>query len=186
MKPHKYRNTNRHVLAAVAVFLIALALVVAIFGARESKPAAPSKEEWRRPAHVLPAKLPPLQIKQLPSGDAVISLDSDVYFAFDSVTLTDDARSELQREVAPRVDAVLNGPGARVDVKGYTDGVGESDYNLGLSRERAEAVRDYLVATGSPPSRLDAEGFGETLTTSSRPNPDLRRVDVVLRKGESR
>jgi outer membrane protein OmpA-like peptidoglycan-associated protein len=185
MKSSKSLNTNRRVLAAIAVFLIVSAVLVAIFGVKESKPATLSTEEWRRPAHVLPAKLPPLQIKQLPSGDEVISLNSDVYFAFDSATLTADARSKLQREVVPRVAAVLDRSGARVDVKGYTDGVGDNPYNLTLSQERAEAVRDFLVAAGASSERLEAEGLGEKLTTSSRPDPELRRVDIVLRKGES-
>jgi outer membrane protein OmpA-like peptidoglycan-associated protein len=177
-------STNRGVLAVVAVLLIGAAILVAIFGVKESKPdTPPPKAEVRAPARVVPVELPPIRIRQLSSGDAVISLNSDVFFAFDSADLTEDAHADLRREVLPRVLAALNRRRARVDLSGYTDGVGDDAYNLRLSQERADAVRDFLVAAGVPSGSLDAEGFGEKLATSSRPDPDVRRVDVVLRKG---
>lgn len=183
---HKSLIANRRVLAVIAVLLIAAAALVAIFGSQKSKPAPAPKSEIRAPAHVLPAKLPPIRVRHLSSGDAVISLNSDVLFAFDRADLTEKARSELHRQVLPRVLEVLNAPGARVELNGYTDGVGDGAYNQRLSQERANAVRSFLVTEGAPFGRFDAEGFGEKLAASSRPDPDLRRVDVVLHKGESR
>jgi outer membrane protein OmpA-like peptidoglycan-associated protein len=49
-----------------------------------------------------------------------------------------------------------------VVVEGYTDNVGPPEMNLKLSRERAHAVRQALIERGVSPSRLRAEGFGES------------------------
>lgn len=178
-------GTNRRLLGAVAVLLIGGAALLAVLGAREGKPAVPPRSEVRAPAHVLGTKLPPVQIKKLSSGDAVISLNSDVFFAFDSANLTRKARAELSGQVLDRILAVLERKSARVDLKGYTDGVGAAAYNLRLSRERADAVHAFLVAAGAPAGRSGTEGFGEKLATSPQPDQDLRRVDVVLHDGGS-
>jgi outer membrane protein OmpA-like peptidoglycan-associated protein len=50
----------------------------------------------------------------------------------------------------------------KVVVEGYTDSVGSAEYNLELSRARAEAVKAYLVKRGIAPGRLDVQGFGAT------------------------
>ena len=50
---------------------------------------------------------------------------------------------------------------AEVTVIGHTDKLGDKAFNLKLSQRRAEAVRDYLVRKGVPPSRLKAVGRGE-------------------------
>lgn len=46
-------------------------------------------------------------------------------------------------------------------VKGYTDSVGNAASNKELSRKRAQAVVDYLVAKGVDPTKLRAEGYGQ-------------------------
>jgi outer membrane protein OmpA-like peptidoglycan-associated protein len=50
----------------------------------------------------------------------------------------------------------------RVRIEGYTDNVGPPDMNVRLSRERAESVRERLVAHGVPRARLETQGFGES------------------------
>lgn len=54
-------------------------------------------------------------------------------------------------------------------IEGHTDNMGRPGYNSVLSRERAEAVRDALIARGVPADRLVAQGFG-----SNRPIADNR------------
>jgi outer membrane protein OmpA-like peptidoglycan-associated protein len=53
-----------------------------------------------------------------------------------------------------------------VRIEGYTDNVGPPEMNLRLSRERAESVRERLVALGVPRGRLETAGFGETHPTA--------------------
>jgi outer membrane protein OmpA-like peptidoglycan-associated protein len=65
------------------------------------------------------------------------------------------------------VQALNDFPKIRVSVEGHTDNVGGDAYNLNLSQRRAEAVRDYLVAKGISPDRLQAVGYGLTKPIAS-------------------
>ena len=82
-----------------------------------------------------------------------------VQFEFDSAEILPQARAQL--------DAVAQGikmlPEAhRVWIEGHTDARGGDEYNLQLSRKRAEAVKQYLVsAHGLTAQRLYTVGFGE-------------------------
>ena len=48
------------------------------------------------------------------------------------------------------------------EIGGHTDAVGTKDYNIFLSRKRAEAVKDYLTKKGIDPRRIKAVGYGKT------------------------
>ena len=64
---------------------------------------------------------------------------------------------------------------------GHTDQVGDAQYNLRLSLERANAIRDYLQLThGIAPERLQAIGLGfSRLADKAHPRaPINRRVEV--------
>lgn len=58
-------------------------------------------------------------------------------------------------------------PDAIIRVDGHTDSDGDAVYNQGLSEQRANAVRDYLVEAGVEAVRLQARGFGETQPIAS-------------------
>src|SRR6266511_2631729 len=55
----------------------------------------------------------------------------------------------------------------RISIEGHTDNVGGETQNMRLSQRRAEAVRDYLVAKGISPARLEAIGYGPTKPIAS-------------------
>ena len=52
-------------------------------------------------------------------------------------------------------------PAARFEVGGHTDSDGSAEANQSLSEDRANAVRDYLVALGIPASRLGTISYGK-------------------------
>jgi outer membrane protein OmpA-like peptidoglycan-associated protein len=72
-----------------------------------------------------------------------------------------------------------------VTVIGHTDTMGTADYNLQISLQRAEWMRDELVALGIPSERIHVEARGDTdLLISTADNvPELknRRVEIILR-----
>ena len=69
-------------------------------------------------------------------------------------------------------------------VEGHTDSSGGDEYNLKLSRLRAEAVRSVLVAGGVSPERVESQGYGKTRPVASNATAEgkaqNRRVEIVL------
>lgn len=72
-----------------------------------------------------------------------------------------------------------------VRVEGHTDERGSKSHNLKLSKARAKAVRDHMVARGVDGSRLTSEGFGATRpiirkAQSEEQHQQNRRVEFVI------
>lgn len=105
----------------------------------------------------------------------IVELASDVLFAFDSARLTAEAEAALRRTAELAAQA---GSG-RITVVGHTDAVGEDAYNLALSRRRAEAVAQWLAASGG-----EAEPAAPNATTDGQDDPEgrarNRRVVVAI------
>jgi outer membrane protein OmpA-like peptidoglycan-associated protein len=100
---------------------------------------------------------------QAPTADALkTALDKDgrialyVNFDFNKATLKPDARPVIDQVVA----LLKNDPALKLEVDGYTDNVGEHDYNVKLSQDRAAAVVAALKTAGIDASRLSSNGFG--------------------------
>jgi OOP family OmpA-OmpF porin len=74
-------------------------------------------------------------------------------------------------------------PNAAAEVRGHTDSVGNDEANMRLSKARAEAVRDYLIANGIDAGRLTANGYGETEHIAPNDTPAGREQNrrVTLR-----
>ena len=53
-------------------------------------------------------------------------------------------------------------PAVEIEVSGHTDNQGRADLNLALSRERAAAVKEYLVKQGVDGNRITQQGYGGT------------------------
>jgi outer membrane protein OmpA-like peptidoglycan-associated protein len=70
----------------------------------------------------------------------------------------------------------------RFMIEGHTDSRGSADANLDLSRRRAQAVADYLVAQGVDRSRVEVKGVGsaEPLPGRAASSESNRRVEAVL------
>jgi outer membrane protein OmpA-like peptidoglycan-associated protein len=62
-----------------------------------------------------------------------------------------------------------------VKVEGHTDNTGGINHNRELSKQRAQAVRDWLVKRGIEASRLSAEGFGPDRPIDSNTTEEGRR-----------
>ncbi|MCF8086259.1 MAG: OmpA family protein [Desulfohalobiaceae bacterium] len=63
-----------------------------------------------------------------------------------------------------RVARILReNPEASILIEGHTDNIGPEEYNMRLSKQRAESVKDYLTQNYDvDPQRLDTKGYGES------------------------
>lgn len=85
-------------------------------------------------------------------------LSADALFDFDSDHLKPAGRERLSGLLQQLRSASET---QDIRVAGYTDRIGSDSYNLSLSRRRAEAMRDYLVAHGIPASAIHVDGRGK-------------------------
>jgi len=70
-------------------------------------------------------------------------------------------RPESFAQLDTVVDFMAHKKGARVEISGHTDNVGNAAANKTLSEKRAQACRNYIVSKGIDKKRLDAVGFGD-------------------------
>jgi outer membrane protein OmpA-like peptidoglycan-associated protein len=72
----------------------------------------------------------------------------------------------------------------RIEIGGHTDNVGNAKSNLKLSEDRANAVKEYLVAHGIDSSRLLTKGYGSSKPIESNNTPagraENRRTEVTI------
>lgn len=119
--------------------------------------------------------------------ETVAILAADTLFAFDSATISADATDNLRRTA----DLVRQGSAGAIKVVGHTDGKGDDAYNDQLSKQRAQAVADWLVGSGGLSGRRFAvvgRGKREPVAPNAKPDgsddPDgrarNRRVEVVI------
>jgi OOP family OmpA-OmpF porin len=140
----------------------------AVPGRGAPPPAAPSER-------VLPGTIGATLLAQ---GHAALE---DLNFPTGSTELSDGDYASLLALAA----FLSENPGARVTLVGHTDAEGSLEVNVGISRQRADAVRRRLVERyGADPAQLGAEGMGwlapraSNLTEAGR--EANRRVEAVL------
>ncbi|MGF1476237.1 MAG: OmpA family protein [Geminicoccaceae bacterium] len=145
---------------------------------QEAQSALREAQEARARAEQLEAELQDLEAEQTARG-LVLTLD-DVLFEFDTATLKPGGEAQVDR-IAEALSDLGDRP---ILVEGHTDNVGSETYNLQLSRDRAEAVRQSLIAGGIAPDRIRARGLGEsypvTANDTEAGRQQNRRVEIVI------
>ena len=114
-------------------------------------PADPASTARSRPA--------PLPVPGFLPGFSLAGVVDGLGFASGSASLADGAEAILER-VRRELE---RHPSARIAVMAHTDATGDPEANRALSVERARTVVDRLAALGIEPSRLVAEGYGDSL-----------------------
>lgn len=73
----------------------------------------------------------------------------------------------------------------KLEIDGHTDSDGSDDFNLKLSQQRADAVKNQLVSMGINESRLKTKGFGESNPIDKKNTPEAkainRRVEFLIK-----
>ncbi len=139
-------------------------------------PPPPPPQPAPPPAAAAPAPAPESHRIVIPTRGSV-TLEG-VTFAFNSADLTEASRPVLDDTAS----GLKEHAGLKVEIQGYTDGVGSARYNLALSQRRADAVRQYLIGQGVDPSQLTARGYGKADPVASNATAEgrARNRRVVL------
>lgn len=126
-----------------------------------------------------PANLPPTTLcKNIELGD-----DYKIEFEVNSDKIRPASKEMLKRDVQWILQAH---PKVRVDIQGHTSGEGRLQYNMDLSRRRAQAVVAYLVSQGVAAERLSAVGHGPKIPLVSPEKTESdreknRRIEFSIR-----
>jgi len=96
-----------------------------------------------------------------------------------------DIKPQYNNELAKVGDFMKQNPTTTAVIEGHTDNVGSSDYNMKLSKERADNVVDYLVKNfGIEKSRLESKGYGYTRRIAYNSTPEgrqkNRRINAII------
>ena len=109
-----------------------------------------------------------------------ITLKSDFSFDFDSAVIKPGAEDEIARIAA----VLIKYPQTNISIEGHTDSKGAEEYNMDLSKSRAEAVKASLIGRGLTSSRLQTIGFGESKPVATNDTEagrqQNRRVRIVI------
>lgn len=105
----------------------------------------------------------------------------NIYFEFDSAELRPDSEDGIE---AVYSFLTLN-PDKNILIEGHTDDTGKEEYNLALSKKRAENVRMALINKGVAPERIKTKGCGSSQPLSTNNFDDElktlnRRVSMSL------
>ena len=90
----------------------------------------------------------------------------DIYFEYDSSSLSDAARQRIEANV----ETLQNYPGMKIQLEGHTDERGTAEYNMALGASRAKAVKDVLVSLGVSSSKLETISYGEEVPVDQSKN----------------
>lgn len=125
-------------------------------------------------------------VEQNPTtGDIDLVMPGNITFAFDDATLSSSFKPTLDK-LASTMNQYNK---TTVNIAGHTDSRGSASYNMGLSRDRAYSVANYLTARGVSANRINVVAYGE-----SRPIADNstdygrqqnRRVELTINSPQS-
>ena len=164
-------------LALLAWFFLGRQATAPTAPVAEVRPAAPAVAPPVRTAPAEAVAPVPVTPAPAPAPAAIVGLPANVHFALGSAAIgPDDGR--LIEEAA----AAIKQDNLRVGITGYTDRTGNLALNERLAQQRAEAVRDRLVASGVPASSIEmAAPVAVENGPAATPDVDARRVEIVRR-----
>lgn len=106
------------------------------------------------PSDMLRQQLDKIKEEELATASAGLE---DVFFQFDSWSLTAEAKESLERDL----EWLTTQSSSLLVIEGHADQRGTQAYNMVLGKKRAMAIRDYLSQLGVDPSRLSVISYGK-------------------------
>jgi outer membrane protein OmpA-like peptidoglycan-associated protein len=146
-----------------------------------STPAPPEVDATPYPT---PVATPEPIVKAKPAAKIILTLDvNDLPFGFNNANLP-KANAARVRKIGEFLKQ-NNKLWKSLVVGGYTDERGSKPYNLKLSKNRADAVRNLLVEGGASPKKIKVVGYGESHPRDRRHNENAwaknRRVELEFK-----
>lgn len=114
-------------------------------------------------------------------GDGIlVKFQSGILFDADKADLKPEAQNSLQNLVA----SLQKNKQSNILIAGYTDNTGAAAHNLDLSKQRAVAVKDFMINNKVDSTRLTARGMGQTQPVASnkteKGRAKNRRVEITI------
>lgn len=139
-----------------------------------------------RQAERIEEEIPGAEVKRVGEGiNVTFNEDAGVYF--------DTNKSNVHGTSATTLDKLAGifkeYPKSNVLVEGHTDSAGSDEYNMTLSKQRAQSVTDYLISKGVSAGRFDTKWYGETQpvgdNSTSEGKAKNRRVELAIVASEA-
>lgn len=122
-----------------------------------------------------------VNVTRVDEGTLQLNIPGDVLFATNQYQIQPNFYQTLN-SVAQTMNQY---PQTVVHVYGYTDDVGDANYNQGLSERRANSAAQYLASQGVNPQRIVVRGYGESYPRASNANEagrqQNRRVEIFIK-----
>ncbi|WP_435625773.1 OmpA family protein [Flagellimonas sp.] len=134
-----------------------------------------------RQAERIEEEIPGAEVKRVGEGiNVTFNEDAGVYF--------DTNKSDVKGTSAATLDKLAGifkeYPKSVILVEGHTDSAGPEDYNMNLSKQRAESVTNYLVSKGISAGRFTTKWYGEAqpraTNETSEGKAKNRRVELAI------
>lgn len=106
-----------------------------------------------------------------------------IYFYYKDYALTSRSFGTVDKVIAQ----LRRDPKKVVEIKGYTDNVGSTEYNNYLSMRRAQMVFDYMNSRGVPPDRMIVSYYGKEYPVAENTPANAwlnRRVEIIVHDKE--
>jgi outer membrane protein OmpA-like peptidoglycan-associated protein len=119
-----------------------------------------------------------LQTTDTPRG-LVVNM-ADVLFETGKYALSQDAKLKLAK-----LSGIIQAhPGLNLAIEGHTDTTGTPEFNMKLSEQRADAVRDFLISQGLSQDTITAKGMGQENpvadNSTAAGRKQNRRVEIIV------
>lgn len=141
--------------------------------------ATPAPAPAPAPAYVAPPAPAPAPVAVAPAPAPKKLVLKGVNFDFDESTIRQADLVNIDKDVA----TLEQWGKVNIEVAGHTDSRGSDEYNMSLSQQRADAVRNYLIKKGIGADRLTAVGYGESQPVADNATDEgrfkNRRVELV-------
>jgi outer membrane protein OmpA-like peptidoglycan-associated protein len=136
-------------------------------------------------AQQIEEEIPGAKVERVDIG-LVVTFDvgSGVYFATNKYNINEASQTTLNKLAG----VFKEYPDTNILVVGHTDSAGDANYNLTLSKNRANSVTNYLTGKGLTNNRFTTNWFGETQpmhdNSTAEGRAKNRRVNIAILPNE--